>query len=177
MYESEMVTPYRPKLGCCVAFSWTAIVLVTTIVSAYSEQNVMFLHFGPSPKTVFGGIRVDTWPKWGAVMIYATLSQTIESVVGNTIRPYIKNVIRDHKTPLEDKPRYMIGQLYVQVYTFYSWMTSVFDVFLWITLQIQYLIPAMILDLIATFFFTHGYLKFAQRAITPPLLPMYRSTW
>ena len=153
-----MTFPYRPVLGCGVAFSWTVVVFATTFVSAFSEQDTMFLHFGPSPKTIFGGIRVDTWPKWGAVMTYATLSQTIESIVGNTIRPYIRNVIRDHKTSHDDKPRYMIGHLYVQVYTIYSWITSVFDVFLWVTLQIQYLVPAMAMDVFTTFFFTHNYL-------------------
>jgi hypothetical protein len=172
-----MTLPYRPNLGCCIAFTWTVLVFVTTIVCAYTEQDEMFLHFGPSPKTVFGGIRVDTWSKWGAVMTYATLSQIIESIVGNTIRPYIRNVIRDHKTPFDEKPRYSIGQLYVQIYTIYSWITSVFDVFLWVTLQIQYLVPAMLMDVVATLFFTHGYLTHATRAATPPLLPMYTSTW
>ena len=168
-----MTLPYRPWLGCGVAFTWISVVLLTTIVSAYLEEDTMFLHFGPSPKTVFGGIRVNTWPKWAAVMTYATLSQTIESIVGNTIRPYIRNVIRDHKTPLNDKPRYAIGQLYVQVYTFYSWITSVFDVFLWVTLQIQFLVPAMVMDVGTTFFFTHEYLTIAHRPATPPRLPTY----
>lgn len=168
--------PYRPKLGCGVALGWTAIVIVTTIVNACSEQDTMFLHFGPSPNTIFGGIRVDTWPKWGAVMTYATLSQTIDSIVGNTIRPYVRNVIRDHKTPVDDKPQYTSGQLYVQIYTIYSWITSVFDVFLWVTLQIQYLIPAMAMDIVATSYFTHVYLTHVPRAATPPLLPLYTST-
>ena len=45
-----------------------------------------------------------------------------------------------------------MGHVFVQVYTLYSWITSVFDVFSWVTLQIQYLVPALIMDVAATLF-------------------------
>jgi len=146
------------------------LLLVTTIVFACTENDTMFLHFGPSHSTIFGGIRVDTWGKWALVMTYSCLSQAIESVVSNTLSPYIKNVIQDHKTSQTDKPRYMRGQLLIQIYTLYAWLSSVFDVFLWVTLQVQYMLPAMVADLCLTFAFSHGYLtRPAPNVLLSPL--------
>ena len=51
-----------------------------------------------------------------------------------------------------------------------------FDVFLWMTLQIQFVIPGMVMDVGMTLFFTHGYLTRSPPP-TPPLLPLYSPTW
>ena len=92
-------------------------------------------------------------------MIYSILSQVSYSVISSTISPYISNVIRDHKTPIEEKGTLIQAQSIVFVYTLYSWLTSILDVFLWITLQVQYIIPALLTDLILTIYFTNSYMK------------------
>ena len=57
------------------------------------------------------------------------------------------------------KVHYLRAQFIVELYTFYHWISSIFDVFYRITLQVQYLVPAITMDLILTAYFTHGYLK------------------
>ena len=53
---------YHP-VATLLAGSWSILLLATTVVFACTENDTMFLHFGPSNSTVFGGIRVDTWGK------------------------------------------------------------------------------------------------------------------
>ena len=118
-----------------------------------------FSHWGPSDNVVFGGMKIDSWAKWSFVMTYSVASQVVYSVVSSTISPYINNVIEDHKTPLKDKGSYIKSQALVQLYTLYHWLSSIFDVFLWITMQLQYLLPALFTGLVLTCYFTHTYLK------------------
>ena len=79
-------------------------------------------------------------------------------------------IIRDYKTPLKDKPSYVRGQFIVQTYTTYHWLASIFDVFLWITLQLQYLLPAILTDLVLTSYFTHAYLAPSKPSLENGLL-------
>lgn len=159
---------YRIGLGVTFGATWSGLLLcgVVYFVLESGDHGTDFARWGPSNNTVFGGIRVNTWPRWAFVMAYSTLSQVVYSVISGTLSPYIDNVIQDHKTPREQKGSYVRAQLIVELYTFYHWISSIFDVFLWITLQVQYLAPAIIMDLVITAYFTHGYLK------TQPLDPL-----
>lgn len=149
---------YRPQLGCAVASIWCAILFVAIAIFSTIDSTTDFLHFGPS-NVQFAGIRINTWTRWAAVMSYSILSQFCYSIVSTTISPYISNVIRDHKTPREDKGSMMHAQFVVSIYTLYHWLSSIFDVFLWITLQLQYIVPAIVIDIGLAVIFTREYMN------------------
>lgn len=77
----------------------------------------------------------------------------VSSAISGTVSPYVSNVIRDHKT-IEKGP-YAWNQCVVQVYTLYYWVSSILDVFLWVTLQAQFIAPSLVVDLCLTYYFTH----------------------
>lgn len=158
---------YNTRIGTAFAGAWTFLLVGAIFFFGQADSDTMFVHWGPSNNTVFGGMRVDSWPRWAFVMSYSVLSQVVYSVVSNTLSPYVSNVIRDHKTPREDKGGYTRGQLLVQLYTAYHWLSSIFDVFLWITLQLQYLAPAILTDLVLTWFLTRSY--FSHNPLAAPL--------
>lgn len=146
---------YFIKTATLCASSWS-ILLISGIAYFTTDNKTDFLHWGPSD-VKFGGLIIDTWSKWLFVMCYSIFSQVIYSIVSSNLSPYISNVIRDYKTPKKDKGKYINCQVIVQIYSLYHWLSSIFDVFLWITLQLQYLVPAIIIDLILTFYFTHNF--------------------
>ena len=147
---------YRLRVGTVCAVGWSAIVFAA-VGGLRSEASTLF-DFGPSTAS-FASVRVDTWGRWWAVMGYATGSQVAYSVVSGTISPYLSNVVRDHKTPRRDKGGYVQTQLLVQIYTLYHWLSGIMDVYLWMTLQLQFILPALIVDLALTLWFTDGYLR------------------
>ena len=149
--------PYYVATGACVASMWT-LIMCTAIVAFAMDVDTDFMRWGPSDVR-FGGMRINTWARWAAVMVYSVLSQVAYSVVSSTLSPYISNVIRDHKTPQSDKGSLVRAQVIVQLYTLYHWMSSIFDVFLWITLQVQYIVPAVITDLALTVHFTNRFMR------------------
>ena len=146
---------YFIKLSSFCAASWS-IILIFGISYFSNEKTTNFLHWGPS-NTKFAGLIINTWEKWYFVMFYSIFSQIVYSIVSSNLSPYISNVIRDYKTPKHHKGKYLNCLLIVQIYSIYYWLSSIFDVFLWITLELQYLMPAIITDLILTLYFTHNF--------------------
>ena len=165
---------YRVGFGCAVAGAWAAVLVGgISYFAAGGTDGAGFLHWGPS-EVRFGGMTVDTWPRWAAVMAYSVCSQAAYGTVSATLSPYVSNVLRDHKTPPSAKGPYVRAQAIMQLYTLFHWLASVFDVFLWITLQLQYILPAVLVDLVLTGYFTHGYLV-PRGAQVGPLLQQISS--
>ena len=147
---------YKIKIGIIVAGSWSICIIAGVYVIA-SDINTEFLQWGPSD-VIFAGFRVNTWTRWGFVISYSVLSQVAYTIVNSSVLPYITNVIRDHKTPIEEKGTKLNAQIIVFTYTLFYWLSSILDVFLWITLQLQYILPALLTDLLITIYFTNSYM-------------------
>lgn len=84
----------------------------------------------------------------------------MDSIVSATLNPYVSNVIKDHKTI--NKGSFIIAHLIVQSRAIFHWLNEIGHIYLWITMQIQFILPALIVDLIIRFFTTERYLKSQQ---------------
>ena len=148
---------YNVKLGTFCSGIWSLLIIggLTFIII---ESETDFMCFGPSD-VKFAGFKVNTWSRWVIVMNYSVFSQIIYTVTSSTSSPYISNVIRDHKTPIKDKGSKLEAQIIVFIYTLCYWLSSIMDVFLWITLQMQYIVPALLTDLLITIYFTDKYMR------------------
>lgn len=74
-----------------------------------------------------------------------------------TIYPFITNVVRDHKAAWDGSE--FFGQLIALVYKLYYLINDICDVFLVLTLQLQYWIPGLIADVGVSLWTTHHYLR------------------
>lgn len=150
---------YKIRSGIYIGIVWCLSLIfgITYFILTDNETNI--LQFGPNNQIYFITFPINNWTRWSFVMIYSFLSQLIYTILSSTLSPYIKNVIQDHKTPQNEKGDYWNSQLIVQIYTLYGWLSHIFDIFLYLTLQIQYLIPSFIADITMTFYFTHFYIK------------------
>lgn len=148
---------YNVTIGTLSSGAWSLLIL-GGLVFVIIDSETDFMCLGPSD-VEFAGFKVNTWPRWVIVMNYSVFSQVIYTITRSTSGPYISNVIRDHKTPIEDKGTKMHAQITVFVYTLFFWLSSMMDVFLWITLQMQYIVPALVTDLLITIYFTNIYMK------------------
>ena len=148
---------YKIWLGSSVCVIWSSFLIGGIVVFIFNDESD-FLIWGPSD-VKFAGFIINNWLRWYLVMGYSIFSQISYSIVSSTLRPFISNVIRDYKTPIEDKGSLIRAQYLVSVYTFYYWIASIFDVFLWITMQLQFILPAILIDLTITYRFTNNYMK------------------
>ena len=143
---------YNGSAGLITLFGWTMIVCGFLIYLIRNKDD--FLIFGPSEKIIFIGIKIDNWGKWALLMIYSTFSGISYTVIGSTIRPFVTNVIRDHKTPWNINYYYQ-SQSIVVLYNTYNWLTSILDMFVYLTCQIQFWIAPYIADVGFGIYFTH----------------------
>ena len=149
IYDKYYVTPILGLTGC-----WSIIVICT--ISVLSDGNKDILHFGPG-ENKFIHLKIDTWGRWSFVMLYSFSSQLVNSLINSTLYPFITNVIRDHKSPYDGSVSY--AQSIAVIYKLYYWFNEICDLFLVLTLQIQYWIPGLIADILVALWTTHSYLK------------------
>jgi hypothetical protein len=128
------------------------------IYSSSYELDIIdssFFHCGPGD-SVFIVTPINTWRKWWGVMIYSFTSQIVYSFVTISLAPFISNVIRDYKS--EKNLSYKYSIFIVFSYKSFIWMHEILEVFLTLTLQLQYYLPAIIADIIIALCSTHYYM-------------------
>ena len=127
-----------------LSVGWITILLI--IISLNSVKPCLFLQFGPSNKTELINLKIDSWEKWFLTMMYSFFSQFIYSFINSTLNPFMINVIRDHKTEWRDT------MFKAQVITFisktYGWFNEISKLFLIMTFQLQYYVPALFADIL-----------------------------
>jgi hypothetical protein len=72
---------------------YTMILLVTWMVIAcivfYQlwAFHMHFMTFGPSDKTIFMGMTIDTWNKWYCLAAFSFINTAINEFLGNALMP------------------------------------------------------------------------------------------
>lgn len=149
LYDKYYVTPILGLTGC-----WSVIVIC--MIGLLSDGNKDILHFGPG-ENKFIHLKIDNWGRWSFVMLYSFFSQLVNSLINSTIYPFITNVIRDYKSPYDGSVSY--AQFIAVIYKLYYWFNEICDLFLVLTLQVQYWIPGLIADILVALWSTNRYLK------------------
>jgi hypothetical protein len=124
----------KPTVALTTFTTWVLIfVFILGFMGAFSKK---FMHFGPStdPETAaeFLGAHIDTWPKVIALYILGFLSSIMSSYYGTVFGAWMMNTVKDHKA---------------------------LELFLTLTLQLQFLIPQILGDIIATILVSRSFLS------------------
>jgi hypothetical protein len=148
------------NLGLGVANAVLVIASVAGFLIA-SHDATDFVIFGPSPTITFAGFTIDTWPRWTAVMLFSVVSQVSICINVNTLEPFITNVVRDHKARRAGSD--VRSHAVVQLKTSYDWILGILNTSLWVTLQVQFLLTALLTDLVVTAVLTERFLREKKR--------------
>ena len=146
---------YSVLSSLIISCSW--IIVITLILSVYTSKKTNFLMFGPSNKTIFIDLKIDTWEKWFLTMVYSFLSQCVHSYINSTLYPFMVNVIRDYKSEWNDTM--FKAQMITLIYKLYYWFHEICEIFLVLTLQLQYYLPSLLADIIVGALTTRRYIK------------------
>lgn len=145
---------YSLSLGVCNA---SVVVVCVAVFLVATRDATDFVVLGPSPSIIFAGFAIDTWSRWMAVMCFSVVSQVSICINVNTLEPFITNVVRDHKSTrvLSDATCHAV----VQLKTSYDWILGILNTNLWVTLQVQFLLTALLTDLVVTAVMTNRFLR------------------
>ena len=134
---------------------WLSIVLI--VFKDIGLLDTKFMTLGPSEFTVFMGVTLDTWYKWGLVAAFTFINTSVNDFVSDALSPWILNTITDHKTRFipYSKP---VCLLITQTWSIYCNIMSVFGIFLAMS-QIDFVLIRMVADLTVNAYTTTKFMR------------------
>jgi hypothetical protein len=147
------------RLAVCFLMVWLSIVVI--VFKDIGLLDTKFMSLGPSSTTVFMGVVLDSWYKWGLVAAFTFVNTSINDFMSDAISPWILNTITDHKT------RYLPYSKFTcicisQLWSIYCNVMSVFGLFLAMT-QIDFVLIRMMADLIVN---VYTNMRFMRNKVT-----------
>lgn len=158
-----------PLFISTILLVWSVLLVCMIYFGVTNKQSeTTFLRLGPGDKNAkentkekssrFLGIEIDSWTKVIIIMIYAFTSQIIRTYSYTIIKPWITNTIHDGKTHSLDVS---FAQVFFinNAYTIFNWLNRIVGIFLYFTLELQFILPEIIANLIVNNITTYYYLK------------------
>ncbi len=134
---------------------WLATVLV--VFKDIGLLDSKFMTFGPSNDTVFMGMVLNSWYRWGLVAGFTFVNTSINDFMSDALSPWILNTITDHMK------RYIPYSKAVclaisQTWSVYCNIMSVFSIFLAMS-QIDFVLIRMSADLFVSSYTTTKFMR------------------
>jgi hypothetical protein len=142
---------------------YTMILLVAwmclscTIFYQLGAFHMHFMTFGPSDKTVFMGMVIDTWNKWYCLAGFSFLNTSTNEFLSNALMPWFQNTIQDHKSKYLPYSQSTCMTI-ILLYDLYTHVMSIFGIYLLFS-QIDFLIIQCIADMIITVLTTKWFMQ------------------
>jgi hypothetical protein len=136
------------------------VVWLSIVIALFEElglMNTQFMALGPSKSTVFMGVVLDSWYKWGLVAGFTFVNTAVNDFVSDALSPWILNTITDHKTRYIPYSKF-VCVLITQIWSLYCNIMSVFAIFLAMS-QIDFVIIRTCADLIVNMYTTTKFMR------------------
>jgi hypothetical protein len=133
---------------------------LSTVICLFQElglTNTQFMTLGPSDKTIFMGVVLDSWYKWGLVAGFTFVNTAVNDFMSDAISPWILNTITDHKTRYIPYSKLMCLTI-TQIWSLYCNIMSVFSIFLAMS-QIDFVIIRTAADLCVNAYTTSKFIR------------------
>ena len=150
-----------PQIALGTFTTWVAIfIIILGVMGAFSKK---FMHFGPStdPKlsATFLGLPIDTWPKAILLYLLGFFSAIISSYFHLVFGAWTINNIRNEKnkdiTPISKKT----AEFMLVLSPIVSNINHILDLFLTLTLQLQFILPQLLGDIAASILVSFSFLS------------------
>jgi hypothetical protein len=140
-----------------------SVLLITwlcTVVAVFKQLGMFdsaYMNFGPSPKTVFMTVVLDTWYRWGLVAWFTFINTCMNDFFSDAISPWLLNTVIDHKARYLNYPK-LVCLLISQVWSVYCAVMGVLGLMVALS-QIDFVLIRLLADLVVN---TYTNLKFMQ---------------
>lgn len=135
--------------------SWMCIVLVIFYEIGILQTNWMSV--GPSDRTVFMGMQINTWYRYSLVSLFTLVSTCVNDFMSDAISPWIINTITDHKNkyiPYSKLTCIAISQFW----SVYCNIMGIFNIFLSMT-QIDFVLLRTVADVLMSCYTNMKFLR------------------
>ena len=150
----------NPKVAFITFAIWIIVFLL--ILKGEGIFSKRFLHFGPSTdpetQTEFLGSPIDTWPKVITLYLLGFFSVLFSTYYRDIFETWIINSVRDHKEK-QIKMSKITAYLLTIIDPVLDNINKILELFVLLTLQLQFLIPQVLGELFITILSTRAFLS------------------
>jgi hypothetical protein len=135
----------------------TWLILVLIVLKEIGLMDAHFMSFGPSDLTIFMGVTINTWYKWGLVAAFTFINTSVNDFMSDAISPWILNTITDHKTHYIPYTKCVCLTI-TQFWSIYCNIMSVFSIFLAMS-QLDFVLIRMSADMLVNAYTTTKFMR------------------
>lgn len=173
---SQISQPFKcQKETSYVLIAWLLLVFGTVVFYSCINKDFTYFKYGPNSSLSFLGIKITTWPEWGVLLSFSTLTQAFKVFSDEVISPWIINTVMDHKAGKIENFSYFEIQLICQ--TYYAFSATVKFIQIAITFsQIDMVLAFIATDIIVSFYTTRQFLIKKEKinnSIIPENMKLY----
>lgn len=143
------------RIVTVVLVCWLLAVLV--VFKDIGLLDSKFMTLGPSNNTIFMGMVLNTWYRWGMVASFTFINTSINDFMSDALSPWILNTITDHKTRYIPYSK-LVCLCITQIWSIYCNIMSVFSIFLAMS-QIDFVLIRMVADLLVNAYTTTKFMR------------------
>ena len=153
----------NPTMALTTFTGWVfTFIIILGLMGAF---NTKFLHIGPStdPKTQaeFLGAPIDTWERVILLYILGFFSAAFSTYYHAVFGAWLTNSVKDPKQRKLGM-KHDLANLLITLDPIVSSINRILELFVTLTLQLQFLIPQLLGDIVATIFTSREYLSKKQ---------------
>jgi hypothetical protein len=135
------------------------VVWLLVVLACFADLGVMeskFIAFGPTEHTWLMGIAINTWRRWWCVAGFTFVNTAINDFVGDSVVPWIVNVLQDPKTRYLPYSKFTCWSI-TQTYSVYVNVMSIFGIHLLLS-QLDFMLIRMLADGIVNVYTTYTFM-------------------
>jgi len=150
------------RIASCILLVW-----LSTVIVVFKELGMFdssYMTFGPSPKTIFMTVVLDTWARWGLVAWFTFVNTCMNDFFNDAISPWLLNTVIDHKARYLNYPK-SVCLMISQVWAVYCAAMNVLGLMIAFS-QIDFVLIKLLADLCVN---TYTNMKFMQHKQYDPV--------
>jgi len=137
------------------------VLIFITILGSMGAFSTKFTHFGPSTDQemaiVFLGTHINSWYKVITLYVLGFFSSMISTYSSTVYNNWKTNTVGDQKTK-ELKLKKWLSHLLVIIAPIVYNINGILELFITLTLQLQFLLPQLLGNIIASIYISNSYL-------------------
>ena len=150
----------NPTVAFTSFTAWVVLfVIILGFMGAFSEK---FLYFGPSndpeTQTEFLGSKIDSWKKVIIIYLLGFFSAAFSTYYYNIFGAWLTNSVKDHKETKLKISR-STAQLLTTLDPIISSINRILELFVTLTLQLQFIIPQILGEIFVTILSARSFLS------------------
>lgn len=159
-----------PRIGAAAVIIWLVLLAAGFLwLGGFHDNQYITFGFGPSDKLLYVGYSLNTWPRWGGMIVACIFDTMITIWACDTVYPWLNFNVFDEKN-VAIKYSYWTTVCIAQAMNGFQNIRPLFTVYLAFT-QIDIIMARALSDILISFYTLDVYLRQKQFGVATESMP------